>query len=366
MPIERRHAVALLLSLFVASCSSSTDDGPGAAPEPEILAGAYLPEDGLIVVELESGDAAGNWAEETTLTGFTGASYLRWTGPNLFNTPGTDVFGFDLWVEDAGRYHFRIHNRHDDPDSTMSNDVWVRMDGGDWVKVFSSTRGVWTWTTRHEFDASTKPLAEYTLTRGNHRIEFSGRSNDFSIDRFHLYDDGVVDPLNTTHPESQPFGTGSAPPPSISYDVAALPRSEGTTSLVTLTASGGDEALEWEVGDALFADGTGSSDGLVRIVVPGGVARPVALRSDAGASSAFLQVEGAPARMSGAGRVGRRVELSGAGAVEITLHAPDGSSRAAVVHPVEGGWRARFRPSVPGRWDYVLDDGARGSFLVLP
>ncbi|MEM1448638.1 MAG: hypothetical protein AAGI22_05965, partial [Planctomycetota bacterium] len=346
--------------------SSSDDGGPDPGTEPEILAGAFLPDDGLLVVEFESGDAAGNWAEETALTGFTGTSYLRWTGPNLFNTPGTDTFGFDLWVEDAGRYHFRIHNRHDDPDSTMSNDVWVRVDGGDWVKVFSSTRGVWTWATRHEFSASDKPLAEYTLARGNHRIEFSGRSNDFSIDRFHLYDDDVADPLNTTHPESQTFGTGSAPPPPFSVDVAALPSTEDRTSLVTLTVEGDADAVEWEVGDALFADGTRPSDELIRIVVPGGVAKPIALRSGGATSATFLQVEGAPVRFAGEGRVGRRVELTATDATELTLHAPDGSTSAAVLHPVDGGWRACFRPSVAGRWDYVLEDGARGSFLVLP
>lgn len=207
------RVAVVLAGLVPLGCSSGGDDPNDPPPPPEIASGAYLPDDGLIVIELESGAAAGSWTEETALAGYTGASYLRWTGPNLFNVPATDAFGFDIWIEEAGVYDFRIHNRHDDPDSTMSNDCWVRMDDGEWVKVFSSQRGQWTWRTNHEFGPNDKPAAEYDLARGNHRIEFSGRSFDFSIDRFHLYDDGVVDPLNTAHPESSRFGVSAATSP---------------------------------------------------------------------------------------------------------------------------------------------------------
>ena len=205
-PERTRWAAALALAIG-AGCSGG-DSSPSSPGVSDIQDGAYLPDDGLVVVDLESGSAGGGWTEETALAGFTGTSYLRWTGANLFGTPGTDPFGFDIWIEDPGRYNFRIHNRHDDPDSTMANDLWVRMDGGEWVKAFSWQRGQWTWATQHEFSATNKPQAEYTLDRGNHRIEFSGRSFDFMVDRFHLYDDGVLDPLNTSHPESATFSGG--------------------------------------------------------------------------------------------------------------------------------------------------------------
>lgn len=208
---------ALIYALMCAPMWTVGCSGSGAEPNgptaSEIADGAYLPDDGLLVVDLESGSPSGGWTAETALAGFTGGSYLRWAGANLFGTPGTDPFGFDFWIEDPGRYHFRIHNRHDDPDSTMANDLWVRMDGGDWVKAFSWQRGQWTWATQHEFSPSDKPQAEYTLARGNHRIEFSGRSFDYMVDRFHLYDDGVVDPLNVSHPESSAFGASGLTDP---------------------------------------------------------------------------------------------------------------------------------------------------------
>ena len=126
------------------------------------------------MVEMESGAPAGSWRTESALGGHAGSSYIRWDGPNLFHQPGSDIFGFDFELAQEGRYHFRLHNRHDHPDSTEANDVWVRMDGGAWVKVFSWQRGQWTWTTQHEFNHHDKPPAEYQLTAGAHRIEFSG------------------------------------------------------------------------------------------------------------------------------------------------------------------------------------------------
>lgn len=212
-----RSAAAAGIALLAAGCSGSGsgDGGTGGGPDPETTAitpGAFLAEGGLVAIEFESSNAAGAWSEETAFAGFTGASYLRWNGPNNYSTPGQDTFGFDFWIDDPGRYHFRIHNRHEDPDSTLANDVWVRMDGGDWVKVYSWQRGQWTWTSNHEFSHNDKPLAEYTLTAGNHRIEFSGRSFDFMMDRFHLYTDDVIDPESTSHPESAraPQGTTTA------------------------------------------------------------------------------------------------------------------------------------------------------------
>jgi hypothetical protein len=85
------------------------------------------------------------------------------------------------------------------------------------VKTFSSTRGQWTWATNHEFSAGDKPPASYPLSAGIHVLEISGRSRNFSLDRFHLYLDGVTNPLDETRPPSTTAGGGggggAAPPP---------------------------------------------------------------------------------------------------------------------------------------------------------
>ncbi len=246
---DRRTALTALglgmglgIGLGLAGCSGGGDAGSPTEPPPQspsVTPGAYMPDDGLIVVEFESTNATGAWSEETALAGFTGSSYLRWSGANEYSTPGVDTFAVDFWIEDAGRYHFRLHNRHEDPDPTLANDVWTRVDGGDWVKTFSWQRGQWTWVTQHEFSHNNKPPAEYTLARGNHTIEFSGRSFDFMIDRFHFYDDGVVNPEDTGHPESSRAG---GPPGATAGSPSAGGGRQLTVSpfhLGALSASGG-------------------------------------------------------------------------------------------------------------------------------
>lgn len=171
----------------------------------------YQESGGVVVVEIESHAVAGGWARETALAGFTGSAYYTWRGPDLFSSPGSGVLRFRFTVSTAGTWHFRIHNRHDFADSTEENDCFTRMDGGAWVKTFSGTRGQWTWATNHEFDANTKPAAQYTLSAGTHTLEFSGRSRNFSIDRFHLYRDGTADPTDTSRPQSST--TPGAPGP---------------------------------------------------------------------------------------------------------------------------------------------------------
>ncbi|MEL6431452.1 MAG: hypothetical protein AAFU73_17065 [Planctomycetota bacterium] len=352
MHVRSSLSVPLLAGslLVLPACSGGSGSaGPDGPAGPDIASGAYLADGGLVVVEFESGPAPGSWATETGLAGFTGASYLTWTGPNLYSTPGTDTFGFDLWIEEAGTYDFRIHNRHDDPDSTLSNDLWARMDGGDWVKVFSWERGTWTWATQHEFSASNKPPAEYELTAGNHRIEFSGRSSDFSVDRFHLYLDSVSNPLDTSHPESQRHGASTLPPPMSS---ATLDPSTSRTTLVELDA--GDAAdVEWRIGAGDFADGTRATDALVRVVLPGGVAVPVERTVDGVTEWTILHPEGATLRFAGEPIVGGRLEVSGAGTVEFV--GPDGFSRAS----------AALEPDVPGLWTARREDGGTLGVHVL-
>ena len=83
--------------------------------------------------------------------------------PELFHQPGSDIFGFDFFVEEAGRYHFRLHNRHDHPDSTEANDVWVRMDGGAWPRSSPGSAVSGPGRPSTSSTITPKPPAEYQL-----------------------------------------------------------------------------------------------------------------------------------------------------------------------------------------------------------
>ena len=233
--------------------------------------GVYQEQGGLLVVEFESTDAGGQWKHEKLVPGHTGTGYIRWDGPDHFGSPGHDPFAVDFDIYDGGIYAFRIRNHHDHPDSTEENDVWVRLDGGPWVKTFSGVKDQWTWATNHEFHDD-KPPAEYDLSPGRHRIEFSGRSHNFRMDRFHLYRLGHPHGQDPSQPES-PCDVENRPPVArvrVTPD-SVSPDDMGQTTF-TLDASGSFDpdseqslSFRWRVPRVEYVEGTGPSSPVAKV-----------------------------------------------------------------------------------------------------
>ena len=163
-------------------------------------------EDGIVAVEVESHPTTGDWVEESSKSDYSGDSYYRWDGPNLFGTPGQGVLSWTFEIFEEGEYKLRIRNLHDDGDSTMENDCWARMDDGPWIKVFSGHDfPTWNWETVFDPEGGgPKTSAEYDLDVGQHTLQLSGRSNDFRIDRWHLYRTGTPSPQSLSIPLSTP------------------------------------------------------------------------------------------------------------------------------------------------------------------
>ncbi len=175
----------------------------------------FQEKDGLIVVEIESvpipseeysreNSYKGIWNEwkaETELKGYTGNCYYTWAGPDLFANPGCGILTYKVQIENEGKYSFSIHNRHDNLDPTESNDAFVKVDNGIWVKTFSAVRGEWTWSTFFEFGHHQKEPASIVFTKGLHTLQICGRSNGFSINRFVLFQE-AVNGQDTQLPES--------------------------------------------------------------------------------------------------------------------------------------------------------------------
>ncbi len=183
----------------------------GPPPSVPSDSAGFLEEGGAVVIEIESAPAAPGWTEESSLAGFAGTSYYRWTGPNHFSTPGHGILAYDIEITTPGDYRLLLHNRHDHPQIDQENDVWVRMDGGPWFKLYSnngnSTVGVWNWHSKFDLDVDVD--AHFELSSGAHRLEFSGRSHGFMLDRFHLVLPSVPNPENLALPESD-YGAGTA------------------------------------------------------------------------------------------------------------------------------------------------------------
>lgn len=381
----------------------------------------YVANDGLVVIEMESGGSPGAWSEETSLSGFAGSSYIRWTGPNFFGTPGTDVFGFDFQIDDPGRYHFRYHNRHEHSDPTEANDIWIRMDGGAWIKTYSWQRGQWTWVTNHELSHTNKPPAEYQLTAGMHRIEFSGRSHDFMVDRFHLYNDDVQNPLSLSHPESQQLSTNLAPLAGIVAFPTTVPENDQFSTTVVLDGrrsfdpDGDDITYQWNIRGARLVNGTRYDDALIRVRTSGELALPIELRVSDGQETTsaweFLNIADAPGTVHGEGCVWHPVSIDFAGPASnetatnpnpfldyrfnVTFASPNGEeflvpgffAGNGQGHGSGNVWRVNFTPDTPGVWSYETSfrygenvavstdpnagtpgfiDGLTGSFGIVP
>ena len=118
--------------------------------------------------------------------------YFTWDGPNHFPQSQAGLHGlleYTVQLSRAGEWRFAIRNFHSNPDSTESNDCWLQVGDNDWVKVYSQRVNEWQWMTLMDMghgDTERSPV--YHLEAGTHTVRLSGRSNGFSIDRIHVFD----------------------------------------------------------------------------------------------------------------------------------------------------------------------------------
>jgi hypothetical protein len=163
--------------------------------------GVYLAIDDIVAIEMESTPPSDpGWSVVTDNSNYLFRSFYRWDGPDYWGAPGQGILAYRFRVSQQGNYKLSLRNRHDHPDSTLENDVWVRMDGGAWTKMYSTTPvGQWHWVSR--FDPGHID-ANYNLDAGEHLLEYSARSKAFMLDRFHIYLNGHSDGLNSNLPES--------------------------------------------------------------------------------------------------------------------------------------------------------------------
>ncbi len=162
---------------------------PTVAPtQPPINADQCLIESGgRVTFEFENLSVPWPWVKESSIPGYYGSGYIRSTAGESGSPigAGTGIFAVDVKISQPGSYFFNLHNRHDNPRHDLENDVWVRLNGGSWEKLFSGYQGP-EWNCESQFDRGhgVPPVpAAFNLSAGVHRIEFSARSFNFKIDR---------------------------------------------------------------------------------------------------------------------------------------------------------------------------------------
>jgi hypothetical protein len=180
----------------------------------KLLAGVFVEQNGLLMVEIES-EPTNGWTRVTSPGGYTGSSAYQWNGADFFHNPGNAKLKYAFKINNPGTYSFKLRSYNITSDPKEFNDVWVRIDGQKWEKIFQSRNKQWTWFTRREVSHGVYDTNwDFNLSAGNHTIEFSARSNKFIIDRFALHKSGVAYESTSIPPSPTTNGSAPNPPPS--------------------------------------------------------------------------------------------------------------------------------------------------------
>lgn len=209
----------LITVLFISNCSSDDDAMPDLLQSncDTFANQVFVEENGLLVIEVENTEIGNQWEVLNEIPDFTGNSYIRWGGEDLFGTPGEGYMSYNIRINTPGTYRFQWRCRiAKGNDHTEHNDAWLRMPDADdffgekgngnrvypkgtgksptpegggkdgWFKVFVNQLDKWVWGGRTSDNDGHDIFATFD-TAGDYTIEISGRSSGFAIDRMVLY-----------------------------------------------------------------------------------------------------------------------------------------------------------------------------------
>jgi hypothetical protein len=189
--------------------------------------------EGLVVIEVESGQEPENWVRDTSLANFTGSAYLLYEGPDRFNKPNTSTLVYKINIGTTGKYRFQWRSRiAKGTSNTEHNDSWLRFKDASkfyaqknstilypkgtgmspnpngsssegWFKIYQNARNQWTWKTSTSDNDPHDIFVEFDSV-GVYTIEIAGRSNGHAIDRLVLFHSKVASAsaLDISNPES--------------------------------------------------------------------------------------------------------------------------------------------------------------------
>jgi len=228
-------AIISALSLCVYSTSLAYEEAKRIVPvinwiledqqidDPLFSSGAFIEENGLIVVEMESLDLPQGWTAKNDDANAIGR-YIEWTNSNSLQNPGNGMIVLKVIINNPGTYRFIWRNSIRDGNSTTdANDSFLKIlannfygfrqrdqstvcprgqpisnacDGqfpegasaDGWFKVYRSggTPPDWRWSASTSDRDPHGVYADFNST-GEYEIQISGRSRFHAIDRFVLF-----------------------------------------------------------------------------------------------------------------------------------------------------------------------------------
>lgn len=194
-------------------------------------AGAFIEENGLVVIEMESTDnLPGNWVNAANATSpnisspgnATGGDFIVWEGSQFLNQTGNSVISYPVEITTTGTYQFKWRTQvGNGTSSTDHNDTWLKIEGdafygqkgtngtivcpkgfngntndctgnvpegsggNGWFKIYSSGSTNWTWSTNTSDNDAHQIYARFD-NPGTYNILISVRSSSHALDRMVL------------------------------------------------------------------------------------------------------------------------------------------------------------------------------------
>jgi hypothetical protein len=137
-------------------------------------------------MEAENATLSEGWRFENELDDFSGKGYITWVNPTHTKPDGQGLLAYTFLISKEGEYTVKLRNYHPCEDVTECNDVFLKMNNGEWRKNFNHTFSQWDWNSRQDVDHVFSE-ATYVLSKGEHTLYISGRSQNFSIDKIALF-----------------------------------------------------------------------------------------------------------------------------------------------------------------------------------
>ena len=168
----------------------------------------YVEVDGALMMEaehLEPENAADGWNQEAQDP----LKYIKWTGAECTGDPSAcggknGLRTARFMISETGTYRFFMRSKQPDDNSLKDgNDVWVKIIDENnqcikfdtrfdctWISMAQKTPSDWTWDTQIG-DEGSNPIraAIQFFDPGFYKLQISGRSKEFCIDKFVLYEE---------------------------------------------------------------------------------------------------------------------------------------------------------------------------------
>jgi hypothetical protein len=177
MKLYKLRLVLILISFVTQSCSQQPKDCSD---------GVFQERNGLVVFEAEDTSLSDGWSLQSKIEDYSGEGYITWVDSTTTETDGQGLLSYKIRISKPEIYTLKFRNYPSCEDFRACNDVFVKVHSGDWQKNFNHTLSNWDWNFQQDID-HVFSNSEFFLNKGEHTLSFSGRSQDFSIDKIALY-----------------------------------------------------------------------------------------------------------------------------------------------------------------------------------